>query len=167
MTPNPSPSPAAPRALCPVCKKTVYSPAGIHPQCAMARAEPPNLKPRNRGVPDHSRWTVAEAVGADAGDDRTPAAIPLVEKLGVPVRMIRLWIGTGAWPLPRSVCHGTSCFKLSDVECWLLTGAWPTGVHFRGRHCPPAGRRAHLRAERPPVLAPPEGTPGVTGREWR
>jgi hypothetical protein len=167
MTPKPSPTPAAPRALCPVCKRVVYSTAGIHPQCAMAQTDPPKLKPKNHGVPDHSLWTVAEAVEADAGDDQTIAAIPLAEKLGVPVRMIRLWIGTGAWPLPRSVCHGTSCFKLSDVECWLLTGAWPTGVHFRGRHHPPAGRRAHLRADRPPVLAPPEGTPGVTGRGSR
>jgi hypothetical protein len=28
------------RPLCPVCKKAVYSRAGIHPQCAMIQADP-------------------------------------------------------------------------------------------------------------------------------
>jgi hypothetical protein len=144
MNPKPSSTPAAPRVLCPVCKKAVYSPAGIHPQCALAQADPPKLKRKKQGCPDHPHRTAAEAAEADAGDDPPPAAIPLAEKLRVPVRMILLWIGTGAWPLPRSVCDGTPCFELSDVECWLLTGAWPTGVHFRGRPCRPAGRRAHL-----------------------
>jgi hypothetical protein len=29
------------RRRCPVCQQTVYSRAGIHPQCAMKQAEPP------------------------------------------------------------------------------------------------------------------------------
>jgi hypothetical protein len=29
------------RARCPICKQAVYSPAGIHPQCAMAHPEVP------------------------------------------------------------------------------------------------------------------------------
>jgi hypothetical protein len=29
------------RARCPVCKEAVYSPAGIHPQCAMAHPDVP------------------------------------------------------------------------------------------------------------------------------
>jgi hypothetical protein len=40
MIPATSPS----RRLCPVCKKAVYSRGGIHPQCAMAQAEPPKPK---------------------------------------------------------------------------------------------------------------------------
>jgi len=35
--------PMTPRALCPVCKKAVYSPAGIHPQCAMWQSDPGRL----------------------------------------------------------------------------------------------------------------------------
>jgi hypothetical protein len=34
------------RPTCPVCKKAVYSRAGIHPQCAMSQAEAPRpVKP--------------------------------------------------------------------------------------------------------------------------
>ena len=33
-TPN---APRSIRAVCPVCRKAVYSPGGIHPQCAMSR----------------------------------------------------------------------------------------------------------------------------------
>ena len=32
---NPVP-PVSRRAVCPICKKAAYSPAGIHPQCAMS-----------------------------------------------------------------------------------------------------------------------------------
>jgi hypothetical protein len=144
MTPKLSPSPAAPRGLCPVCDKAVYSPAGIHPQCALARADPPELHRKKRACPDRPPRTAAEAAGADAGAEPPLAAIPLAERLGVPVRMIRLWIGTGAWPLPHSVRDGTPCFEPSDVERWLRTGAGPPGVHFRGRPWRPARRRAHL-----------------------
>jgi hypothetical protein len=37
---KPTPVPAVPlRALCPVCGKIAYSHGGIHPQCAMFRAD--------------------------------------------------------------------------------------------------------------------------------
>lgn len=36
--------PVRSRPVCPVCKKAVYSRAGIHPQCAMIQAEPPRIK---------------------------------------------------------------------------------------------------------------------------
>ena len=32
--------PISTRPTCPICKKAVYSRAGIHPQCAMIQAEP-------------------------------------------------------------------------------------------------------------------------------
>jgi len=32
------------RARCPVCHETVYSRAGIHPQCAVRQSEPPKAK---------------------------------------------------------------------------------------------------------------------------
>jgi hypothetical protein len=41
-------SPAKPvstRARCPVCKESVYSRTGIHPQCAVKQSEPPKPKP--------------------------------------------------------------------------------------------------------------------------
>lgn len=36
-----STSPGSTRPRCPVCHETVYSRAGIHPQCAARQAEPP------------------------------------------------------------------------------------------------------------------------------
>ena len=51
--------------------------------------------------------------------------------LRVSTGMVRLWVATGAWPLPRGV-RGTSwLFDRSDVECWVRTGAWPAGAWFR------------------------------------
>jgi hypothetical protein len=32
------------RARCPVCHETVYSRAGIHPQCAVRQSDPPKAK---------------------------------------------------------------------------------------------------------------------------
>jgi hypothetical protein len=32
--------PISTRPTCPICKKAVYSRAGIHPQCAMIQSEP-------------------------------------------------------------------------------------------------------------------------------
>jgi hypothetical protein len=37
-------TPVSGRIVCPVCKKAVYSHAGIHPQCAMTLADPPRAK---------------------------------------------------------------------------------------------------------------------------
>jgi len=36
--------PVSTRARCPVCHETVYSRAGIHPQCAVLQADPPKPK---------------------------------------------------------------------------------------------------------------------------
>jgi hypothetical protein len=124
------------RAICPVCGAAAYSPGGIHPQCALSRAEPPKLGVNQRRDPDPIEWLAVE-VALVTGEDMRQAATPVAELVGVPVRMIRLWIGTGAWPLPRSVRGTTLLFDLSDVECWLRTGTWPTGVHFRNRRRPP------------------------------
>jgi hypothetical protein len=120
------------KALCPVCRTAVYSPGGIHPQCALSRAEPPKLDVNQREEPNPIEWLAVEATFG-TGDDVRPAAIAVAEFIGVPVPMIRLWIGTGAWPLPRSVRGTTLLFDLPDVECWLRTGSWPAGVHFRNR----------------------------------
>ncbi len=37
-------TPASGRVRCPVCHETVYSRAGIHPQCAVRQADPPRPK---------------------------------------------------------------------------------------------------------------------------
>jgi hypothetical protein len=36
--------PVSTRVRCPVCHEIVYSTAGIHPQCAVKRADPPKPK---------------------------------------------------------------------------------------------------------------------------
>jgi hypothetical protein len=38
------------RALCPVCGKTAYSQGGIHPQCAVLRADRLAPRPKERPV---------------------------------------------------------------------------------------------------------------------
>ena len=56
-------------------------------------------------------------------------------RLRVSTQMVRLWVATGAWPLPRGV-RGTSwLFDRSDVECWVRTGTWPAGAWFRTGVC--------------------------------
>jgi hypothetical protein len=55
----------------------------------------------------------------------------LAHSLQVSARMIRLWVDTGAWPLPRCVRRTMFHFDVSDVERWLKTGVWPTGARFR------------------------------------
>ena len=52
----------------------------------------------------------------------------------VDLGMIRLWVQTGAWPMPRRGGHSPRTFSLAEVECWLATGAWPAGAQF---HAPP------------------------------
>jgi hypothetical protein len=49
MTPKsyqPQNNPASDRVRCPVCHETVYSRAGIHPQCAVRQSDPP--RPKNK-----------------------------------------------------------------------------------------------------------------------
>jgi hypothetical protein len=57
-----TPIPAGPQRIsCPVCHQTVYSRAGIHPQCAMRQAEPPRVSASKQPVA-----VVAAAVSPDA-----------------------------------------------------------------------------------------------------
>jgi hypothetical protein len=148
MKPRHDPTPVARRTRCPVCKKAVYSLAGIHPQCAMAQATPPKPNGETQGDSHFSDGMTCGHAEATTGDDPRPTATPVAEIIGVPLRMIGLWIDTGAWPLPCSVCGGTSFFRLSDLECWLKTGAWPTGAHFRKGPRRPSGRWALLHSAR-------------------
>jgi hypothetical protein len=46
MNPKHVHTPVSTRARCPVCHQSVYSRAGIHPQCAMRQSEPPRPKPK-------------------------------------------------------------------------------------------------------------------------
>jgi len=50
------------RSRCPVCHQTVYSRAGIHPQCAMKQAEPPRSGGKGQAVahPDPSHAVAPE-----------------------------------------------------------------------------------------------------------
>lgn len=41
------------RPLCPVCNESVYSRAGIHPQCAVIQADPPKLRGKQKGAAAH------------------------------------------------------------------------------------------------------------------
>jgi hypothetical protein len=61
------PQPTQPRARCPVCHEAVYSPAGIHPQCAVRQADPP--KPKNKG-----KEPIVPADG-EAADPSAPQAV--------------------------------------------------------------------------------------------
>jgi hypothetical protein len=50
---------------------------------------------------------------------------------GVGVGMIRLWVETGAWPMPRrGIGQAPATFGHSEVEGWLATGIWPAGSTF-------------------------------------
>jgi hypothetical protein len=40
--------PTSTRASCPVCHETVYSRAGIHPQCAVIQSDPPKLRSKKQ-----------------------------------------------------------------------------------------------------------------------
>ena len=55
----------------------------------------------------------------------------VARRLRVSMRIVRLWIATGAWPLPRGARGTSFLFESSDVERWLQTGIWPTGARFR------------------------------------
>lgn len=47
--------------------------------------------------------------------------------------MLRLWVETGAWPLPRAIRATTLYFARSDVEGWLRSGTWPDEARFQTR----------------------------------
>jgi hypothetical protein len=66
------PPPASTRVRCPVCHQAVYSPAGIHPQCAIRQSDPPRPKTKPSPGTAHTQAvtgaseqveTVGEAVG--------------------------------------------------------------------------------------------------------
>ena len=40
--------PTSTRASCPVCHETVYSRAGIHPQCAVIQSDPPKMRSKKQ-----------------------------------------------------------------------------------------------------------------------
>ena len=44
-------TPAPTRTRCPVCHTSVYSRAGIHPQCAIRLSDPPRPKPKAKPAP--------------------------------------------------------------------------------------------------------------------
>ena len=52
------------RKRCPVCQHAVYSPAGIHPQCAERQADPPRPKGApNVSLPQDERAINGAAIG--------------------------------------------------------------------------------------------------------
>jgi hypothetical protein len=53
MNPKHLHTPASTRARCPVCRQSVYSRSGIHPQCAVRQAEPPRPKVKPKAS-DHA-----------------------------------------------------------------------------------------------------------------
>jgi hypothetical protein len=48
------PSTASARVRCPVCNQAVYSPGGIHPQCAVRQSDPPRPKARPKPAPEQA-----------------------------------------------------------------------------------------------------------------
>jgi hypothetical protein len=57
----------------------------------------------------------------------------IAHRLRVSTLMVRLWVATGAWPLPRGVRGASWLYNVRDVDCWVRTGAWPPGAWFRSR----------------------------------
>jgi len=65
------------RKRCPVCNQSVYSLAGIHPQCAVRQADPPKPKGKAKGVPSQVNTTAtdeADAVALSPSAVRIPGA---------------------------------------------------------------------------------------------
>jgi hypothetical protein len=69
-----------------------------------------------RSEPDQHRLARGSVDRPELMTDRVAAQI-----CGVSVRMIRLWVETGAWPLPDAVRATPLYFGVSDVKCWLGT----------------------------------------------
>jgi len=66
MNPKHFHTPPSSRALCPVCKKAVYSPAGIHPQCAMLQSDAAHASSKKRSLIVHPDPTPEGAAGPPA-----------------------------------------------------------------------------------------------------
>ncbi len=67
--------PMSTRACCPVCHQTVYSRAGIHPQCAVVQSDPPRPKAKKNAAPDHADQAVTPAVEPGNNVVVEPAAV--------------------------------------------------------------------------------------------
>ncbi|QDV36924.1 hypothetical protein [Tautonia plasticadhaerens] len=48
------PPPVSTRVRCPVCNQAVYSPGGIHPQCAVRQSDPPRPKAKPNPAPEQA-----------------------------------------------------------------------------------------------------------------
>jgi predicted DNA-binding transcriptional regulator AlpA len=122
------------RPVCPECGKSVYSQAGIHPQCAMSRASGSLRALRVRGHPATPPSPPHENEPNDADDNPEQLSIRQCAKVaGVSRRVVFAWIQTGAWPLPSLTVLRACGYKTSDVRRWLLDGLWPRNARFRGQ----------------------------------
>ncbi|WP_406699208.1 hypothetical protein V5E97_10060 [Singulisphaera sp. Ch08] len=54
-----------PRKRCPICHQSVYSLAGIHPQCAMLQADPPRPRAKKPDSAEPVAVAVVETVVVD------------------------------------------------------------------------------------------------------
>jgi hypothetical protein len=99
--------PVSTRASCPVCHETVYSRAGIHPQCAVIQSDPPKLRSKKQqasALLDQANTVTgqvgADVVGAPPIVEPTPAGeqpqVPIAAE-GNRVGQNRLGRGKGTW----------------------------------------------------------------------
>ena len=99
--------PVSTRASCPVCHETVYSRAGIHPQCAVIQSDPPRMRSKKQqasALLDQAN-TATDQPGADPAIeppivDATPSSEqPIVQSKadGGRVGQNRLGRGKGTW----------------------------------------------------------------------
>jgi len=81
------------RPSCPVCHESVYSRAGIHPQCAVFQSDPPRLRGKKKSASDDiqpatrvGEHVAATVVPVSPVSDRTPAVdrAVILELAGIP-----------------------------------------------------------------------------------
>jgi hypothetical protein len=77
--------PISTRASCPVCHETVYSRAGIHPQCAVIQSDPP--KSRSKKQPGPAPLEEAQQT-ADQSDADVVIEPPIVEPISAAARLV-------------------------------------------------------------------------------
>jgi hypothetical protein len=66
---------ASSRPTCPVCHESVYSRAGIHPQCAVVQSDPPKLRGKKKSDSANGEEVLeAPDPGAASGVPTLPAA---------------------------------------------------------------------------------------------
>ena len=75
------------RPSCPVCHESVYSKAGIHPQCAVFQSDPPRL--RGKKKPASALVEPAATVG-DPGAANVVSIPPTAERTAAPDRAVIL-----------------------------------------------------------------------------